>query len=110
MRLPMFSRRCQVSLAASMVVLALAAGCRRSNGSIEKGDEYFQKKDFRAAALEYRGVLGTDPRNGQARQKLARIYRELGSTELAWGEFVRAADLLPDNAEAQLDAAEALLV
>ena len=49
-------------------------------------------------------------RNGCARQKLARAYRELGATELAWVEFVRAADLLPDDAGAQLDAAEALLV
>jgi len=106
----MFSRRCQVSLAALSVALALVAGCRRSNGSVEKGDEYFQKKDYRAAALEYRAVLAKDGRNGSVRQKLARSYRELGATEQAWGEFVRAADLLPDNADAQLDAAEALLV
>ena len=70
----------------------------------------FQKKDYRAAALEYRGVVNQDNRNGVAHQKLARAYQQLGATDQAWKEFVRAADLLPDNAEAQLDAAEALLV
>jgi len=106
----MVSRPGRVSLAASLAVLIFLGGCRRSTGSLERGDEYFQKKDYRAAALEYRGVVNQDNHNGLAHQKLARAYQQLGSTEQAWKEFVRAADLLPDNAEAQLDAAEALLV
>ena len=97
-------------LVASLALLLVASGCRGAGGSIAKGDEYFQKRDFAAAALEYRAVVAHDPRNGVARQKLARSYRALGAMEQAWGEFVRAADLLPDSADAQLDAADALLV
>ncbi|MEO7271633.1 MAG: tetratricopeptide repeat protein, partial [Vicinamibacterales bacterium] len=106
----MLPRRYRLVFVVPVLALLVVAGCRRSKGSIAKGDEFFQKKDYRAASLEYRGVLAADNRNGVAHQKLARAYRELGAMEQAWGEFVRAADLLPASADAQLDAAEALLV
>jgi hypothetical protein len=92
----------------SLAILFVATGCRRSGGSIEQGDEYYQKR-FPRRGARAPGGRREDPRNGAARQKLAASYRELGAMEQAWGEYVRAADLLPDSAVAQLDAADALL-
>jgi tetratricopeptide (TPR) repeat protein len=96
-------------LSTALSTLLLVSGCSRGNGSMARGDELFQKKDYRAALVEYRQAGAKDPKSGLIRQKLAKTYEALDARDTAWREFVRAADLLPDDSEAQLDAAKALL-
>src|SRR4029077_15895147 len=51
-----------------------------------------------------------DNRFGEARSKLALAYIQTGDGSRALGEAVRAADLLPENVEAQLQAANLLIL
>ena len=76
---------------------------------LKRGDEFFAKKEFAAALVEYRAAVQADQLNGRARQKLALVYFELNDRERATREIVRAADLLPDDATVQLAAGRALL-
>jgi tetratricopeptide (TPR) repeat protein len=105
----MFQRiRPFIACLAACAALAAAGACRKGP-STARGDEYFNKHDYRAAILEYRAVIARNERDGVTRQKLARAYRASGAMREAWGEYARAADLLPDDMGAQMDAAEALL-
>ena len=76
---------------------------------LASGDKYVAEKNFSAAIVEYRNALEQDERFGPARFKLAQSYAAINDFERARREFVRAADLLPDNAEAQAAAGRALL-
>lgn len=74
------------------------------------GDEYFAKKQYDAAVIEYRNAVQQDEQSGEARFKLAGAFEASGNLQQAIRAFIRAADLLPDNAEAQLKAADYLLM
>lgn len=76
---------------------------------VERADRYRKEKKYRDAIIEYRNALKQDPRFGAARYKLAQAYLESGDARNASREFVRAADLLPDDAEVQLRAGGILL-
>ena len=65
-------------LSTALSTLLLVSGCSRGNGPIARGDELFQKKDYRAAVVEYRQAAAKDPKSGLIRQKLARTVRGLG--------------------------------
>ena len=51
-----------------------------------------------------------DARFGEARVKLAETYAKLGDHGSALSEYVRAADLLPENVDLQLTAGSYLLL
>src|SRR5262245_17921498 len=109
--MPLNTRASSLTALTAGVLLAglLVSGCSSSDRSMAKGDQLFEQKDYRAALLEYRRAVSKEPKAGEARRKLARTYRALGSMDAAWREYVRAADVLPDDADAQLDAVQALL-
>src|ERR1700709_406883 len=75
----------------------------------ESGNQYFSSKKYAEATVQYTNALRQDPRFGEARFKLAEAYKALGNTRAAFPEYVRAADLLPDNDEAQLKAGSLLV-
>ena len=62
-----------------------------------------------AAALEYRNAVEKDPMLAAARLKLAEAYVRQGNGAGALAESVRAADLLPQDADAQVKAGSLLL-
>jgi len=103
----------------SVVVLLIGAlaftGCSKDpevakREFVRSGDEYVAQKKLREAVVEYRNAVQQDPRFAEARQKLAQTYLQLGDLSNAFQEFVRAADLLPADADAQVKAGEMLLV
>ncbi len=100
-----------VRLAPIVVVLALAmVGCSKSAQMyVERGDAQLAKGNVDAAILEYRNAIAKDPLLAAARSKLADAYIKLGNGAGALGESVRAADLLPKDADAQLKAGALLL-
>ena len=51
-----------------------------------------------------------DPRLGEARIKLGDLYARTSDAQNAYREYVRAADTLPDNIDAQLKAGALLLL
>ena len=88
--------------------LLFMAACSGAASAEKRGDSYVAAKDFGKAAIEYRNAAEKDPKSAAIRQKLARTYAALGVLDGARREFVRAADLLPNDDNAQLDAATAL--
>ena len=70
----------------------------------------FEQKKYAEAIVEYRNAVRVDPRFGEARQKLADAYGFAGNAQAAFAEQIRAADLLPDNLDAQLKASAYLLL
>ena len=108
----MVIKRVVLNLLAAMLLLP---SCSRDVEAtkrqyLQSGDQYVSQKKFREAALDTRNAVGIDPRFGEARLKLADTYAQLGDAQNALREYARAADLMPDNLEAQLKTGHLLLL
>ena len=106
-----FQRAAPALLAA---VLAGAVACSgsaddRKQRFLASGDRYFAQAKYREAALEFRNAVQIDPTFGEARLKLARSLERLGDGPGAFQEYIRAADLRPDDLDGQLTAGSYLL-
>ena len=92
----------------------LVAGCRSPEATkqafFESGTRYLAEGRIREAIAEYQNAIQTDPRFGEARLKLAEVYMLDDQPVRALSESVRAADLLPDDRRAQLQAGRLLLL
>jgi tetratricopeptide (TPR) repeat protein len=97
-----------VVLLAGVVACSGRADARRQQ-HLERGNRYFDQAKYREAAIEFRNAVQIDPRSGQARLKLAQSLERLGDGQNAYQEYVRAADLLPDDLDVQLTAGSYLL-
>ena len=75
----------------------------------DSGNRYFEQKKYAEAIVTYRKAIQLDPQFGEARYRLADAYDRVGDANNAFREYVRAADLLPNNQEAQLKAGVFLL-
>jgi tetratricopeptide (TPR) repeat protein len=97
------------------LLLLPAVGCTARDPAVAKaesvrqGDELMAKKQYAQAAAAYRVAIENDPLDGHVRMALAKAYVSAENWPLAGPEAVRAADLLPDSIDAQLQAAELLL-
>jgi tetratricopeptide (TPR) repeat protein len=104
----------RITVIVALAAIAAAACSRdpqkKSRESIASGDRYAADKKFKEAVVEYRAAIQTDPRSGEARLKLADAYLQVKDIPNAFRETIRAADLLPDNADAQLKAAAFLML
>lgn len=104
------SRKVQISRILSLVLCVfLFTACSSPE---ENKQEYFEnalqyiKQDEREAAiLELRSAIQLDAKFGEARYQLGLLYLEKGESKKAFDELVRAADLLPDNLDANLKVA-----
>lgn len=76
---------------------------------LSKGNSLLKSANYQEAAIEFRNALRIDGRFGLARFGLAQALDRSGNRVAARGEYVRAADLLPSDAAAQVAAARALL-
>lgn len=95
-------------------IVVLTIGCSRDpevrkRNYFESGNRYLDQSKPQEAAIEYRNALQIDPRFAEARVKLAEIYEKLGDGPNALNEYVRAADLLPNDVKVQLLAGQYLL-
>ncbi len=108
--------RLAVLLASLAVVVLGAVAIGRSffktgpEEYVRRGHEYFDQGQFPEAILEYRRALQLDQQLGDARLKLGDAYARTNDPGNAIKEYIRAADLLPDNTDAQLKAAGGLLL
>ena len=78
--------------------------------AFENGNQYFEQQKYDEAIVEYRNAIRQDPSFGEARLKLAEAYAQVGNAGASYTEQIRAADLLPENIEAQLKASAYLLL
>ena len=90
-----------------------AIGCSNPQATSDKyfarGNAAFDTQKYPDAILAYRNALKADPLSAPTRQKLGQALEKVGDYNNSSREFVRAADLLPTDAKAQLQAAKALL-
>jgi len=97
------------------LLLLLAVACKSPDPvalkqeSIRRGDELVAKKQYAQAAEAYLTGVQSDPLDPHLRMRLAKAYVAAENWPLAGPAAVRAADLLPDDPDAQLQAAELLL-
>lgn len=98
-----------------MVVAIAVAGCKSdpqatAREHLEKGKQQFARKQYAEAIIEYRRAVQADPRLGPARLQLAEAYATTGDGANALREFVRAADLMPEDGDAQRKAGTFMLL
>jgi tetratricopeptide (TPR) repeat protein len=90
-----------------------AVGCSdpaaKKQRFFESGNRFFKEANYPSAIIEFRNAIQIDPRFGDARKQLAESYLHVGDGRAALEEYVRAADLLPDDAVVQLKAGNLLL-
>ena len=92
------------------LLTAAACGSRDTKETrLAKGDALMAEGKVGEALIEYQTAVQLDGRDGTARHKLATAFIKAGDLGKALEQVVRAADLMPDNADVQLDAATALL-
>src|SRR5688572_11976189 len=77
---------------------------------LEKGNQQLSRKQYPEAIIEYRRAVQADPRLGPARLQLAFAYATTGDGVNALREYVRAADLMPTDRDAQAKAGTFMLV
>ena len=102
-------------VAAMIVAVGALSACRQDPAvalaeHMKRGDDLTTQGKRGEAILEYRLAVQAKPRSGEARLKLANAYLKNKDTQNAFGEYVRAADLMPENTDAQLKAGQILLM
>src|SRR5688572_18546872 len=102
------------TVAATLLVVTVSVGCSgsaetRKHRSFQTANQYVEQNKPREAVIEYRNAIQIDPRFGEARKGLAKTLAALGDRSGALDEYVRAADLLPDDVDLQIAAGAMLL-
>src|SRR5438045_3403042 len=76
---------------------------------LASGDQFLKQGKYGEAVVQYGNALKRNPRSGDTRLKIAEAYMAAGNTRAAFPEYVRAADLLPEDANAQNKAGRLLV-
>src|SRR6476659_11467584 len=105
----------RITTAALLTCVALLGGCPKDPEVAKRefaanGDAYVQQQKYAEAAIEYRNAIQQEPKFGEARLKLADTYMKIGQGNEAMREYIRAADLLPNDPAAQIKAGQLLLM
>ena len=100
----------RVSLAVATVLLV---GCNRDpqvakQKYLDKGTAYFQKGQYREAAIEDQNAIQIDSQFAPAHYQLAQCYLKLSDLARAYQELTRTVAIDPANSDAQLDLASML--
>jgi tetratricopeptide (TPR) repeat protein len=94
-------------------LLLVGFGCRTPTltpeEAIRRGDELAAKKEYAEAIASYRSAVQSNPGDGKTRLKLANAYLSAGQWGNAAPEAIRAADLLPNDTDAQVLAISMML-
>lgn len=77
---------------------------------VESGDRYMAQQKYAEAIIQYRNAIAKDPKYGEARFKLGKALETTGDLPGSFRELIRAADLLPNDVNAQLAAGQRLLL
>ena len=105
---------CRLPIICACVLAILASGCsdpqgHRETSTFASGNAAFDQKQYGEAVIAYRNALKAEPMFAPARRKLAEALEKTGDLSNAGREFIRVADLLPNDAEAQLQASRYLI-
>jgi tetratricopeptide (TPR) repeat protein len=102
-------------IVAVLLLMTALVGCSSDPEKLKmeylaSGDKFVAEKKYSEAIIEYRNAIAQDARFGEARFKLAKAAEANGDALTAFREYVRAADLLPNDPAVQLRAGQVLLV
>jgi tetratricopeptide (TPR) repeat protein len=105
----------RLMLGSLVVGLAVGLGCsgnpeRERREYLESGNALMAQNKPADAIVQYRNALKADAKFGEARLRLAEAYSQTGDLRRAAQEYFRAADLMPENADAQVKAGTLLLL
>ena len=103
-------KTCLVLAAAVVLSVACSNPEAAKREYLESANRFAAEGNLTEAILQYRNALQVDPRFGEARWQLGLAYEKQQNAAGALGEFVRAADLMPERADAQLKAGSYLLL
>jgi tetratricopeptide (TPR) repeat protein len=81
----------------------------RKQRYLDSGNQAFAEGKYQHAIIEYRNAVDIDGSFGEARKRLAEAYARIGDAPRAFEQYVRAADLLPNDVQLQLTAGTFLL-
>ena len=100
-------------IAATGVLCITAISCSRDPEALQRehmkaGDQFFEQGKYEQAAVEYANALQQNRQAGEVQFALAEAHMAAGNTRAAFPAYVGAADLMPDNVEAQLKAGQLL--
>ncbi len=95
--------------------LAVALGCkgnpeRERREYLESGNALLAQNKPADAIVQYRNAIKADPKFGEAHLQLAEAYAQSGDVRRSAQQYIRAADLMPESAVAQLKAGTVLLL
>src|SRR5262245_7504451 len=99
-----------ISIAAPVLLLGCSSPQVQKQRHFERGNQYVAEKRDEFAVIEYANAVRIDPKFGEARLRLAETYERMNNFRAALPEYVRAADALPDNRDAQIKATQILLL
>jgi tetratricopeptide (TPR) repeat protein len=105
--------QCFATVAVATILFAFSGCSRDPHAAMLKyaksGDAYSASGKNAEAIIEYLNALEKEPKAGDVRLKLADMYLKEGDAAKAVGEYIRAADVVPDVA-VQLKAGNLLLM
>jgi len=93
-----------------MMVAACDSAEERAQSHFDRGLELVEAGADRRAALEFRNALRLNRDLGPARMELGKLQERKGNLSAAGGHYVRAVELMPENAEAQRRAGAILMI
>ena len=107
--------RLRFGIAAVCVVAALLGGCSRDPGVrkqkyLESGQRYFDKGQYREAAIQFENAIQVDARFADAHYKLALTAIKLQQWPTAVQELSTTLQLQPEHYAAHLDMANLLIL
>jgi tetratricopeptide (TPR) repeat protein len=98
-------------IAACLALLSIGCSTEAAKTRhFDRGQQYLAAGKLPEAIIEFRNAVDRDELWGEARYQLAEAYAAHAEPELAYKQYIRAADLLPDDARVQLKAVAYLLL
>jgi len=102
----------KILVSALVLSAVLASSCRRDTADehLARANTYLEQSKVAEAVLEFKAALQEDPKRGDIRLKLADTLVRARDLTGALREYVRAADVLTNDASAQIKAGQLLLM
>jgi Tfp pilus assembly protein PilF len=107
--------RFQFAMAVACVLAAFLTGCSRDPNVrkqkyLESGQRYYEKGQYREAAIQFQNAVQVDPRFTDAHYKLAQTFMKLQQWPNAFQELTTTVQQRPDMYAAHLDMANLLIL